>query len=55
MEKSCYGGEIMEWSLQQVIGVVLVGVSMFFLGYGVAYMQMIKKLLQLLKIIEDDE
>ena len=51
MEKSCYGGEGEIMELQQVVGVVLVAISMFCLGYGVAYMQILKKLLQMM---EDD-
>jgi hypothetical protein len=40
-------GEIME--LQNIIGIVLLGVSMFCLGYAIAYIQILKKLLQMLE------
>jgi hypothetical protein len=46
MEKSC-SGEIME--LQNIIGIVLLGISMFCLGYAIAYIQILKKLLEMIE------
>jgi hypothetical protein len=47
MEKGDRSGEIME--LYQIIGAILLSVSMFCLGYAIAYMQILKKLLQMLE------
>jgi CBS domain containing-hemolysin-like protein len=35
--------------IQHIIGIVLLGISMFCLGYAIAYMQILKKLLQMLE------
>jgi hypothetical protein len=39
----------MMMGLQEIIGAILLAVSMFCLGYAIAYMQILKKLLQILE------
>jgi hypothetical protein len=46
-------GEVIKMELQHVVGILLLGISMFCLGYAIAYMQILKKLLEMLE--EEEE
>jgi len=51
MEKGDSSGEMM--GLGEIIGTILLSVSMFCLGYVIAYMQILKKLMQMIE--EEDK